>query len=341
MTTFQHGPLTLRPYRPGDEANILATFNLVFRHECGDGFVDRDLQTWRWQFLDNPAGTQILLAVDSDGTVASQYCAIPQLADCPFGTARFVHVVDSMTHPAYRQGLQREGLFAQLGTAFTADYRQHGNEVGYGFPVRIAERIGSRLLQYSLLRTVEYLVRPTSDAAPDAPTRIRVETTEQIPVEVDDLWARCRPARPCAVRRDHRYLHWRYVQNPDRDAYTVLLARRGERLCGLLVLRPRHELVHDSCSIVDWICHDADDETARALLAAACRRAAAHARRQLVAVFAPHDPATKALLAIGAVAAPSSRWLERRLTFRITGPFATPALLADSWRYTLGDTDLC
>jgi hypothetical protein len=340
MTTFQHGPLTIRNYRPGDEARILATGNLVGRRPGSGPFVARDLAFWRWQFLANPAGTQVLLAVDADGTVASSYCGMPQTVDTPFGQARFVHVVDSMTHPAYRRGLQREGLLAQLGSAFCADYRQHGAELSYGLPVRSVERLGNRLLHYHLLRPVDYLVRPTSDGVPAAPSAVQVEVVDHFPVDVDALWNRCRNADTCQLRRDHRYLHWRYVQNPERDRYTLVLARRAERLCGLMVLRPRDGLVPEACAIVDWVCHDADQDAARALLTVACRLASAHRRRQLVAWFADHDPAAVQLRAIGAATVSSARWQERRLSYRLTGPHADAALLGERWRYAIGDTDL-
>jgi len=110
---------------------------------------------------------------------------------------------------------------------------------------------------------------------------------------------------------------------------------------GLLVLRPQHELIYGAAAIVDWVCHDDDAATAQALLAEACRLTHEHGRRGLLALFAPHDPATRHLLANGARLLPSADWLERRLTIRITGPHTTPELLAERWRYTLGDTDLC
>lgn len=340
MTNTEHGGLTIRTYEAGDEAGILATFNTVFQKECGPGFVARDLAQWRWQFLQNPAGTQILLAVDTDGTVACQYAAVPQTVETPFGPHRFVHVVDSMTHPQWRQGLHRESLFAILGRQFTADYSLHGNEVGYGFPVRTAERIGARLLDYHLLRSVDYLVRPTNDPPPASPAAIRVEAVAAFPRRVDELQADCRPAVPCQVRRDFAYLNWRYVLAPQRAEYVRLLAFRGDALRGVMVMRPRHELVPDSCAIVDHVVADHDAETMRALLAAACRLAASHGRKLLTAVFAEHDPMHGALRAAGASLVPSAQWLERRLTYRITGPFVTPEVLATTWRYSLGDTDL-
>lgn len=336
-----HGELLLRSYLPGDEARILSTFNLVFRRECGPRFVDRDLATWRWQFLQNPAGTQVLLAIAADGTVVSQYAAVPQIFVTPFGLCRFVHVVDSMTHPDWRQGLHREGWFALLGRTFTDQYARHGNEVGYGFPVRIAERIGARLLDYHLLRAIDYLVRPTSEPPPASPAALRTEEVASFPAAVDELQASCQPPVPCALRKNRDYLHWRYVLAPHHRDYVRLLAWRGDQLTGVLVLRPRHELVPDSCAVVDCVVAEHDADTARALLAAGCRIAAAAGRKVLTAVFADHDPMHGALRAIGASLVPSSQWLERRLTYRITGPFVTPELLATSWRYALGDTDLC
>ncbi len=340
VTTMQHGSLAIRPYLPGDETRILATFNLVFRQECGARFADRDLAYWRWQYLENPAGTQVLLAVDADGTVASQYAAIPQTVDTAFGPLRFVHVVDSMTHPNWRQGLHRESLFATLGRAFTADYSRHGNELGYGFPVRAAERIGNRLLDYRLLRAIDYLVRPCSFPVPPAPAAIDVRHERTVPREADRLWQHCLPKHPCSVRRDHAFLHWRYVAIPTRDDYEIVSATRGGQLTGLMVLRPRHELVPDSCAIVDWVCHDDDADTAVALIARACAVAAGAGRQRLAAVFAEHSPAARHLRALGAVPVHSDNWLERRLTYRITGPHVTPELLASAWRYAIGDTDL-
>ncbi|MCK5943271.1 MAG: hypothetical protein KAI24_14925, partial [Planctomycetes bacterium] len=233
-----------------------------------------------------------------------------------------------------------EGLFATLGRMFTADYDQHGNEMGYGFPVRIAERIGRRLLDYSLLRRVDYWLRPPQKRLPSAPHGVRLEHNASFPITTDALWHDSLPPSICAVRKNQRYLQWRYVEHPEQHEYVRVTAWRGASLTGILVLRPRHELVPNACTIAELICRDEDDGTARALLREACRIAALH-DRTLMAVFADHDPRAQWLRAIGAELVPSGNWLERRMTVRITGPRCSLDELADSWRYTLGDTDLC
>ena len=84
--------ITIRPYKPGDEHAILATFNLVFREVCGADYVDRTLEQWRWAYRDNPMGHRISLAFTEDGTVASQYAGMPFLYDTPWGAQRFVRL---------------------------------------------------------------------------------------------------------------------------------------------------------------------------------------------------------------------------------------------------------
>ena len=77
--------ISVRPYRPGDEAEILTSFNTVFRQVCGDGYVDRDAAHWRWQFHDNPAGRRIWLAATPDGEIAAHYGGISMHVVTEFG----------------------------------------------------------------------------------------------------------------------------------------------------------------------------------------------------------------------------------------------------------------
>ena len=60
----------------------------------------------------------------------------------------------------------------------------------------------------------------------------------------------------------------------------------------------------------------------------------------LASLFANHSPESAQLQAAGFGLEPSRRWFERRLTYRITGPYLTPEMLTHEWRYSLGDSDL-
>jgi hypothetical protein len=333
--------VTIRPYRPGDEHAILRTFNLVFREVCGPGFVDRTLEQWRWAYLDNPAGHRISLAVADDGTIASQYAGMPMLCDTPWGEQRFVHCVDSMTHPAFRQGLQAKSLFVETCLPFWAHGRAVGDALFYGFPVDAAFRIGQRYLKYELLRVIDFLIRELqAEPLPAAPADVAVARVDAVPADVGGLYERVRADKQTLVRRDQRYLGWRYVDNPARGDYELWTARRDGALVGLLVLKPGSGLAPDSATIVDWLVPEADAGAASALLSVAVRRQREEGRQRLLAVFPPWSHEHRALLAHGFAIVPSSTWLQRRLIHNVNDPRFTAAHLANAWWYTLGDSDL-
>lgn len=332
--------LTIRPYRPGDEHGIVETFNLVFREVCGDDYVDRTLEQWRWQYLDNPMGHRISLAVASDGTIVSQYAGVPVLADTPSGEQRFIHCVDSMTHPKWRAGLKRPGVFVITGLPFSAHSRRVSDAVLYGFPVDVAFRIGSRYLEYHFLRDIDYLVRDRDTGVHPAPAGIAIESVERIPADIGALYEVVRSEKRLLLRRDYRYLRWRYELNPQRADYQFWTARRDGRLVGFVVLKPAMGLAPDSATIADWMAGEDDQSAIDALVHIATQRLADEGLQRSMAVFPEWSTEWRLLLARGFQKTPSSTWLQRRLVYLITGSVLDEQNLQQDWWYALGDSDL-
>ena len=332
--------LTIRWYRPGDEHAILRTFNLVFREVCGPGYVDRTLEQWHWAYLQNPMGHRISLAVADDGTIASQYAGMPFLCDTPWGEERFVHCVDSMTHGAYRQGLQAKSLFVETCMPFWAHCQAIGDALFYGFPVDAAFRIGQRYLKYVEMAVIDYLIRDLAAGPLAVPAGVEVSKVETVPADIGALYDVVRAEKQCLVRRDYRYLLWRYVANPSRADYELWTARRAGRLVGFLVLKPGSGLAPDAATIADWLAGERDRDAIDALLAVAVRRQHEQKKQRLLAVFAPWSAEAKELAARGFASTPSATWLQRRLVHNICKPLIAPPFLAQNWWYTLGDSDL-
>ncbi len=332
--------VTIRPYRPGDEHAILATFNRVFREVCGPDYVDRSLAQWQWAYLQNPIGHRISLAVADDGTIASQYAGMPFLYDTPWGGQRFVHCVDSMTHPEWRQGLKAKSLFVETCLPFWAHSIAIGDALFYGFPVDAAFRIGQRYLKYVLLGAIDYLIRDRSAPPLPAPRGVEVAKVDAVPPDVGGLYDAARADKRCLLRRDFRYLHWRYVENPQRADYELWTARRAGRLVGVMVLKPGSGLAPDAATIADWLVPERDVEAADALLAAAVQRQHEQGRQRLMTVFPGWSAEFALLRQRGFAVVPSANWLQRRLIHNICQQAITPEFLAEAWWFTLGDSDL-
>jgi hypothetical protein len=166
-----------------------------------------------------------------------------------------------------------------------------------------------------------------------------VERTAVVPPDAGGLYERVRADRACLQRRDYRYLHWRYVQNPNRADYELWTVRASGRLRGLMVLKPDQGLAPDSATIADWLVPEADAEARDALLAAAVGRQHERGKQRLMTVFPPWSAEWRALQERGFQVVPSATWMQRRLIHNICIPRITPEFLASSWWYTLGDSD--
>ena len=332
--------LEIRPYRPGDEDGILATFNLVFREVCGPGYVDRTMAHWRWQYERNPVGRRVWLAVAKDGTIAAQYAGVPLAVDAHWGPEVFVHCVDSMPHPEWRQGLKKKGLFVLTCEPFWAESKRIGDALFYGFPVDAAFRIGQRYLKYEHMCIVDYLIRDLGQDALSAPGGVTVQVCADVPEDTDGLYAKVRAEKRCLLRRDRATLDWRYVQNPARGDYEIHAARAAGQLRGLMVLKPGSGLAPDAATIVDWLCPEDDEEARDALLAAAVARQRQEGKQRLMTVLPEWSKERQALLGRGFAHVPSANWMQRRLVHNINHPPATADFLAANWWFTLGDSDL-
>lgn len=330
--------LTIRSYQPGDEEAILTSFNRVFGEVCGEGYVDRDMATWRWQFAQNPMGHRISVAVTPEGQVAAHYAALPVAVASSYGDAVFVQGVDSFTHPDFRRGLKRPGLFVHVAKHCLDGCRER-HESWYGYPVIAAERIGRRFLSYHRVCVVDYLCRDASAPSIAVPEGWSTRHVTELDPAVDALEQSLATTKGCALRRSREYLDWRYLRAPD-SPYQVHEVRREGELRGLMVLRVQHEVVPGACTIADWVVPEADEDAAAALVAAAHDAARTARRERLMVIFPANSPEHAAMRKLGFEVVPSATYMERPLIIGLTHPQMTVEWLADHWWYTLGDTDL-
>ena len=334
--------ISYRPYESGDEKAILETFNLVFREVCGEGYQDRDMERWCWSFLENPAGYRIMLGMTEDGRVACQYAGIPMKVYTSAGTGQelsFFHAVDSMVHPEFRAGIRKKGAFIEVAKRFFDRFGGSTDELGFGYPVRPAWRIGERYLGYRLIKSLDFLLAEIDVRPSPVPTAVQVEQIERFDAGQDELYESLKNEFPCMLIKDSRYLNWRYADCEDVD-YRILQATAEGKARGYLVLRTEASLVPDSATIGDLLVHPADSECLDALLASAEQLAAAAGCKQLLTVQNDKQAFGEAFLARSFHAEPSANWLERKLGSRDWTSGLTQEWLGENWVYMLGDSDL-
>ena len=271
--------------RPEHDQEILALFAEAF----GERALDRSRARWQWQYLDNPNngddGPVIWIAVEGDRVIG-------QMATMPFPMwwgGKEVSASAGMDCVVSKDAQGRG-----LGIALSHAWADH---------VDVALGLGLNPLSYPMLKKIFTDVGPVPtylkvlDATAVARRRwgpvagaiagpllglglrlfsrrlvpgdgIEVREVSGVTEEYDDLWARVRASFATAVRRDARYLVWKYVQCPFRD-YRLLEARTRGDLSGFAVVRAEGDVSFRRGVIADLFCDARDTAVQDALIDAA------------------------------------------------------------------------
>jgi len=242
----------IRPYRPGDEHDLVTLFDRAFGHAITEAH-------WRWKLKGLPSPVEnVWLAVHDDKPIF-HYGGIPCRFHLPGGEQIAMISVDGMTAPEFR----RRGVLTEVGRFVYDTWRDAGIPFTIGLP---NEQWGSRTqaLGWEPLFPFQWLVRllrPATAAArrlglpapallhpaerlwdrlwhrktqPDA--AVEVHRVDQADAAFDQVWQTCRPDLRISIVRDSQWVNWRYLAAPEVD-YRVLLAVRAGRPVGYLAYR--------------------------------------------------------------------------------------------------------
>jgi hypothetical protein len=328
---------SLRRYQPGDEVGILDTFNRVFA-EGNPWFEPRSMARWRWQYVDNPKGGQIVVAVhDETGSIAAHFAAVVRTLRAPDRTGLVAEAVDSFVDAKFRAALRRPGLFVVTVNRWTQEFCGPGGDLFfYGLPIETAARIGGAFLDYQCVETTLALEKSIEAPRPfGGPAMPALSEVDDFDGRFVQLYEEVAPELGLSIVRDLPYLRWRYLQHPDYK-YRIAVVGDSAILNGYMVTRrglfdDRHDQL-----VVDFLVRRGDFDTMRTLL-------------RWVADRGREEGATR----ISCMLPAATAWFGdlQRLGFFVRNtkyewtishnrrPFETHNI-RKQWFYTLGDTDL-
>ena len=168
------------------------------------------------------------------------------------------------------------------------------------------------------------------------PLREEVEVVRRFDARIDRLWQRLGEQFGLAVRRDARYLNWKFIE-PPHVRYTVALLCRGEEVDGYVVYRHLREPQGRVTQIVDLLAAPGDERGLKTLARWVDREARA-ADSDKIRCYATHASFRRALRRSGYFVVKSGI----DLTVKVNavpvpkGFYDSP----DAWHFTLGDGDL-
>ena len=230
-----------RAFVDADVPAILGLFAKCFPH------AERTREHFRWKYQNDPFGDRhISLTFDPAGSLVGHYAGY--VVPVQWGeTVVVTHQIgDTMTLPAVRHlGRGPSSILGRTARDFYERFCDQQVAFNYGFNVANIQRFSLRFLRSDRVAPVDWRRRDLIDHPIPRLSRwarkargYRLELLRQAGDELDELFERVRSAYGFLVRRDARYVQWRYLDCPD-TTYFVIAIRRWGRLVGWSVFRVR------------------------------------------------------------------------------------------------------
>ncbi|MBN2701429.1 MAG: GNAT family N-acetyltransferase [Methylothermaceae bacterium] len=290
---------------------------------------------WLWKYH-GEFGHRAMVAEHRSGRLMAMFGGVPCAASLQGRPVEIVHLWDNMSHPAYRGLLGgRRGVYVRTVDAFIETYCGPGKAIFlYGFPGDRHFRLGQRTLRYGRLDEAACLeLEPSPSANRNISERVDLmvradERLDRMAAELDRIY-------PFWVRRDRRFVQWRYFDHP-RRRYRVYGLRKlwSRALKGMAVIAAEDD---DTGILVDLILPVGDTESLGFLRRLRGEWHRAGWRRIRTWVPANH-PARRCLQAAGFEIRPEPLGIIP--TGRSFSPDLDGRWAAANLYYTMGDGDL-
>jgi hypothetical protein len=231
--------IVVRSYQAGDEGDILDLFARSFHQP-------RTIEQWRWKFQQNPFGRERISVAFEGSRLVGHYAGYP----VPFvlgGRDLLANQIgDTMTDSSIRHiGRGPTSVLGRTALHFYENFCEGRVGFNYGFNVANIQKFSLRFLRSDRVEPVTYRRR---DLAANPFTRLtrleryargmQLHLLSRPTAELDEMFAGVATAYAFLVRRDARYLAWRYFDCPS-PPYVFVMLRKWRRLAGWLVFRIR------------------------------------------------------------------------------------------------------
>ncbi|MBN2420600.1 MAG: GNAT family N-acetyltransferase [Deltaproteobacteria bacterium] len=205
------GNFIIRPYLQQDEDGVLSLWKASFGSDMEKGI-------WRWKYMNNTCGNQLMLCVHEGGEIVAMYGGVCYRALWEGREILITHLMDNMSHPAYRGVLGgRSGLFVRTASAFYDNYGgSKGSIFFYGFPGSRHFYLGKYTLNYdSFSDGMAFFRSPVKNISTKSrPFSGKTDLIDPDERLFDQLINRCRKSFPFAVIRDSEFVRWRFCEHP-------------------------------------------------------------------------------------------------------------------------------
>ena len=238
----------------GDELGIIE----LIKQELNPEY---DLSVWKWKYKENPthAFPNTYVAEDK-GKIIAHYAINPVMMKCEDNYILGSQSLEIVTHPNYR----RQGLFKALARRVAEEAGDKGIPITYVFPnhrsypiftkmgwvhifsfIVLAKVLNTKAvsMKYSnniaIRKIVEIALKmhalPFKFGSSPNTEGIIISDINSFDDSFSDLWVNVSRYYDYIIKRDPKYLNWRYSH--PRETFKIYAAKKDRRVVGYVILK--------------------------------------------------------------------------------------------------------
>jgi len=192
-------------YQDSDFEELMRLYENVF-----PGYISSNL--WLWKNIKNPFGNFYTILMRDKNKIIGAYSNAPKDFYI-YGTKySCIQSIDIMTHRQYR-GL---GILTYL-SKLSNEYAKHkGSYFGYGFPNNLSSSLifnavgwKSHDMNNLLIKDLPINIKPIKNSKDFSIIKI-----DKFDERINEFWEKYKKNFPIIIKKDMKYLNWRFVENP-------------------------------------------------------------------------------------------------------------------------------
>lgn len=200
--------MEVRSFKEGDELKIFKLFELTFGRPMNPKY-------WYWRFQNNPAGKHMIKLMWSDDKLVGHYAVSPVKMEIGVEEVLGSLSMTTMTHPEYG----RRGVFGSLAESLYEDLEGDKKvQAIWGFPNNNSHYGFIKKMKWVDLGVVNHLIKDASST--EAKESKNIQTSEVFTEEHGDIMNSVTKNFKVKVKRDAKYLQWRFTENPNVEYFT-------------------------------------------------------------------------------------------------------------------------
>jgi len=243
--------MKIRPYKKGDEKNILALDRSLETH-CWNR---RNLDNWYWKYTDNnPSGKSFIWLIEKDDNIIVHFAAVPYKLKVFDKEIIASHSIGSMIDKRY----QNKGILKYVSDKLFEDIKSN-IPFTYGFPNKLAYGIHIECMKYDDLIFFDTWKIEKSKIKINNDDLLSFKKIDKFDNKFDKLWNSCSDEYKICVVRNKDYLNWRY-NRPDWKYFHFGIYEKNE-IKGYTILKLYKEDKIIRGHIIDVFSHFNDRKT--------------------------------------------------------------------------------